>query len=283
MDDARLRSLREEQGMSFAQIAELTGESKDALQKRYKRHVGRLASGAASDVPADGPVGGGGRQGRADARGQEAPASGVGDVQLSFATNAAVRLPFVGLTFGYADLETTSLNASFGRLLCGSDADVFGKVTTLRSDDRKYRGRRRTDDGPLAAAIRDRWESYDVLVTWNGKRFDVPFLNARLTAARAATGDAQTYRPIRGDLKHIDALYLAKGQNMKLHSARLVAVQEFLGLGVEKNSILMDMWQDALDGDRAAMDYVVEHCERDVLVLREAFAHLKPFVKVVHR
>lgn len=182
---------------------------------------------------------------------------------------------FIGIRTGYVDIESTNLGAMFGHVLCTSFADEFGRVETLRIDDARFAGRNIIDDGPLVAGIRDKLETYDVVVGHNFRLFDKAFLNARLIKA----GE----RPIRSDLKIIDSLYLVGGQNMRLGSRRLESVAKFLELPVQKTPLDGTTWQLAGAGDKGALDLVVEHCEHDVLVERLAFARLKGFVSVIHR
>lgn len=182
---------------------------------------------------------------------------------------------FIGLRTGYVDIEATNLGAMFGHVLCTSFADEFGRVETLRIDDARFAGKNIIDDGPLVAGIRDKLETYDVVVGHNFRLYDKAFLNARLVRA----GE----RPIRSDLMIIDSLYLVGGQNMRLGSRRLESVAKFLELPVQKTPLDGQTWQLAGAGDKEALDSVVEHCEHDVLVERLAFARIKNFVSVIHR
>jgi len=175
----------------------------------------------------------------------------------------------------YFDLETTNLKANFGRILCASVADMFGNVRTFRIDEAPYARERRRDDVALAVALRDYLEQFDVILGWYSKMFDVPYLNTRLLIGNE--------RPLRADIMHVDAIWKAKKGSMALHSARLDALAKTFRLDVQKTGLDPEIWNDAADGDKEAMDYVVEHCEADVLVLRKVFHVLKPLIKIVHR
>lgn len=174
----------------------------------------------------------------------------------------------------FVDLETTNLKANFGRILCGSVADMFGNVQTFRIDEAPFKRARRRDDVALAVALRDYLEQFDFMVTWYGKMFDVKYLNTRL-----AIGNE---RPLRSDIIHLDNIFTSRWA-LALHSSRLDAVAKTFRLPVQKTGLDPEIWNDAADGDKEAMDYVVEHCEKDVLVLRQVFYILKPFVKNLHR
>jgi len=175
----------------------------------------------------------------------------------------------------FFDLETTNLKANFGRILCASVADMFGNVRTFRIDEAPWKRERRRDDIALAVGLRDYLEQFDVLVGWYSKMFDIPYLNTRLLIGNE--------RPLRSDMMHFDPIWKAKKGSMALHSARLDAVAKTFRLEVQKTGLDPEIWNDAADGEREAMDYVVEHCEKDVLVLRQAFHILKPLAKIIHR
>jgi len=175
----------------------------------------------------------------------------------------------------FFDLETTNLKANFGRILCASVADMFGNVRTFRIDEAPWKRERRRDDIALAVGLRDYLEQFDVLVGWYSKMFDIPYLNTRLLIGNE--------RPLRSDMMHFDPIWKAKKGSMALHSARLDAVAKTFRLEVQKTGLDPEIWNDAADGQREAMDYVVEHCEKDVLVLRQAFHILKPLAKIIHR
>jgi len=253
-----------EQGYSFPQIGATLGIHAEAARGLFRRRSAR--SGLADT----------GLYLRA-AVGDASPAVGgraASGVEPSLPTEARPdsRSTYVGFDIGYFDLEATGLNGSFGRLHCGSCAHVDGTIWTARIDDPKYQNKRqKSDDGKLAVAIRDHLETHDILISWNGKRsystqgrggFDVPMLNARLINIRERLLDRY--------IEHIDLLKEAR-KHLQLAQYRLASVQTFLELQEEKSAITPRVWQKALDHDRDALDYIVDHCERDVLVLREVF------------
>jgi uncharacterized protein YprB with RNaseH-like and TPR domain len=180
---------------------------------------------------------------------------------------------FVGFETIFWDLETTGLTAIMGRLLACAVADSWGKTQVFRIED--FPGATLIDDGPLAVAIRDYLEDADHWVTWNGKLYDIPFLNARLLKA----GE----RPIRSDIKHTDLMYYSRGSFVRIGSSKLDNVSKFVDSPNRKTPLEWETWQLAGLGDKAAMDLVCEHAVADVLVTRDVFAHLKPHIRNVHR
>ena len=190
----------------------------------------------------------------------ELPATPVGELSAGY----------VGLSIGYFDLETTY--STQPRLLCGAIVDGFGRLRSFTLEE--YPGVSWLDDGPLAVAIARALESYDVVVSWNGKLFDVPVLNGRLAVA----GE----RPVSLRL-HVDAMYLASGSSMRVGRRSLESVSRFFGVASRKTPLDVGTWDRADHGSVEDYRRIVEHCEADVLVLREVFGHLKRNVVRIHR
>lgn len=178
----------------------------------------------------------------------------------------------------FFDTESTDLFASWGRILCCSFVDLFSDdVTTVRGDQKPYVGRNKVDDSRLVVAIRNELERSDIVVGWNSILHDIPLLNARLGAA----GE----RPVRLGEKHgtfhLDLMWYAGGQSMKIGGRRLATVSKFFNVENEKTPLDGETWQLASVGDVDAMDLVVDHCEADVLVTRDVFPYLAPGVKKI--
>lgn len=247
------------QGLSYSEIGAQYGETKDQVRGRHVRWLGRVADDA-SRLPRAVVARAGAGAPRRSRVADKAPLSAEG------------RPGYVGFDIGFLDLEASGLVGTYGRLHLGACAHVDGSVWEARIDDPRYRNKKRpSDDGKLAVALRDHFETHDILVSWNGKRsystqgrggFDVPMLNARLLNV--------SERLLDRFIEHIDLLKEAR-KHLQLHSYRLAAVQEFLELQEEKNAILPAIWHRAMDYDKEALDYVADHCRRDVLVLREVF------------
>lgn len=179
---------------------------------------------------------------------------------------------YVGFKTVYFDTESTDLKGMMGRILCASFADEFGNVENLSIRD--YPGKNVIDDGPLCIAIRDRLNAADIVVGWNSKEHDIRLLNVRLLKAGAD--------PVRGDILHIDLMW-ATNYLYKLGSRRLVSWEQFVGSDHSKTPLEWEVWQMAGAGDEKALDSVIEHCDADVLVLRDVFAATKRSIKNVHR
>jgi uncharacterized protein YprB with RNaseH-like and TPR domain len=178
----------------------------------------------------------------------------------------------------FLDTESTDLEGNFGRLLCYSYVDLDDEqVVTTRRDKKPWKGSKITDDSLVAESCKQDMEDADILVTWNGILHDVPLVNARLSAA--------DLDPVRLGEKfgtwHLDLMYYAGGQSMKIGGRSLDRVAKFFHLPSQKTPLLPEVWADAGAGIKEAMDSVVEHCEFDVKVLKEVWPHLACYVKKI--
>ena len=163
------------------------------------------------------------------------------------------------------DLECTNLNADFGYILCAGIKELGkGSVKTFSVADYPAYKKDPTNDKALVKDVRDYLSEAGAFITWYGQRFDQPFLNSRLTYY------GLTPLP---PVPHIDGWRIAR-EKLKLHSNRLASVSSFLQIA-EKTPLNGPIWIKASAGDPGALKYVIKHCKQDVLVLEQAFEHIK--------
>ncbi len=112
--------------------------------------------------------------------------------------------------------------------------------------------------------------SADTWVTYFGKGFDLKMLNSYFLEA-----GLEPLPPIQ----HVD-LYFTVRNNLLLHSHRLENVARFLGCPYEKTDILPRTWRAAFAGEREAVEYIRDHCLRDVQILAWIYPKLRPFVRL---
>ena len=167
------------------------------------------------------------------------------------------------------DIETSNLAADFGRCLCmgwmwlGDEKPHIASVRTS-----KAWGRDHTDDHTLVAEVQRVIKSADMLVSWYGLKFDVPFLNTRLIYYGLPL--------IPPSIPHVD-LWRTSRYRLKLHSNRLASACDFFNL-TPKTPIRGEAWVKASAGHKPSLRYVEEHCRADVLALRDAYLKLRPLV-----
>lgn len=164
------------------------------------------------------------------------------------------------------DIEATHLKPNVGRILCCSFKEIGGQVWTFDAHQDAYMKPDVYDDGELAIAIRDQLEEFDIIVGWNSKNFDTKFINSRSARVGGRTKVAQY---------HVDGMWSWRSKHLAWSG--LNNVQRFLlpGNETEKTSIEWDKWMQALGWDpelrAAAMAEIVDHCEKDVIVLEDVY------------
>jgi len=176
------------------------------------------------------------------------------------------------------DLETTNLNANFGIILCGvvkPFPSVRGQITKpiiFRGDDYPQWKYKRSNDFPVCQDIYNELMDYDIWIAHNGVRFDVPFLRTRLIKRKILLAQPKIIDPVR----------LAR-RFLKLGYNSLEAVGHHLGYS-GKTKVDGQYWnRAALDGCRKSMDYIVEHCIADTILLENVANDLRTFVPKVNQ
>lgn len=174
-----------------------------------------------------------------------------------------------GLKVAVWDIESTGLNADYGYVLCVSFLDIHtNKTVTVRIDDPRNPDKN-SDKWVLKEAIKI-MNSFDLLVGWYSCRFDHPFINTRALKHRLKLPQ-RNYRR--------DLWFTSRGQ-LKLRSNRLAVVGDFLFGKTKKNAITPKFWNGAIRGEKAALDYVVHHCELD---LQETLRVYKRFLPMLSK
>lgn len=166
------------------------------------------------------------------------------------------------MRFAMMDIEATGLEASYGRLLCCcfkfTDED---KVRTARA--------RFCRNEPAALKeITRLFDEADVIVGWNSKLYDVPYINARLMQ--------HNLPPLKHQKMHLDIMYQAR--KMRLRGSRMDYVSKDLKTKVVKHDVPAWQWVLAAEGNQKAGDEIAYHCHQDVLLTEELFHRLKPFI-----
>lgn len=187
------------------------------------------------------------------------------------------------MRIAFTDGEMSNLQADFGQLLCACVVECKALTpkqvkagvkpwTNLRTFQLHDYRSKRWDDKGLAIDWRDALEEYDLIISWNGIKFDLPYLNTRLRRWGA--------RELRSP-KHKDLMYTARFK-LRLASASLDSVSTFLGIhdkyGIAKTRMEPERWTMAMGGHEASFRYIVTHCQLDVKVLAAVWQETKHLV-----
>lgn len=165
------------------------------------------------------------------------------------------------------DIECTSLDASYGRILC-----VCAKFDDEKSP-RTLSAPLLKDEKALLRAFSSWWAEADIVAGWNSKLFDVAFLNARRMFHRLL--------PLDPSKKHIDLLFQSK--KLRFRGNRLDGVSKDLRTKCKKYDVPAYRWVEAAEGQPLAQSLIIKHCQLDVLLTEEMLLRLKPLLVHITR
>ena len=165
------------------------------------------------------------------------------------------------------DLETSSLEADAGII-------VGAGLMTEAGKSEYFQARKTGEEKSLLTKLLQRLGSYDVIVTWSGRGFDVPFLTSRLLK------HSMDPRGVLGKL-HLDLNEVVRSR-LRLTFTYLDHVCDFFGIRREKGPMGLEvpaLFVRALEGDEAALQLIRNHCIDDLRVTREVFLKLRPLLE----
>jgi uncharacterized protein YprB with RNaseH-like and TPR domain len=171
---------------------------------------------------------------------------------------------------GFFDIETSNLKANVGVLLSYAIKDndsneVLGRVITkkeLFSD---------SSDKKIVQECQNDLMKFDIIVTYYGTRFDIPFVRTR------AIYHGLEF-PAYGEIVHTDLYYIVRNKFCLTSNKLVVACVVLLG-DSSKTDINYELWFRAAQGRKDALDYVWEHNQADVIDTGRLYHRVIPFKK----
>lgn len=161
---------------------------------------------------------------------------------------------------GVFDIETAwGFNADSGFMICyvlkeyHHNKSYFDCLTKKDVDD--FINKDIPLDKRVCLSLSKDLKNFNVLVTFNGTRFDIPYSRTRLLKHGL---DFPKY----GFVKHIDLYYMVK-YKLKLRRNSLETACRLFNIE-GKNHVDFEIWQRASFGDEKALSYILDHCKRDV-------------------
>jgi uncharacterized protein YprB with RNaseH-like and TPR domain len=170
----------------------------------------------------------------------------------------------------YLDIESSALNASFGIVLCyclkGEDGKWFKRSITpeeIRSG---------VFDKPLLKQFCKDVRHFDRVIGYYSSKFDIPFLRTRCIHHHLDF-------PIFKELLHTDMYFVAK-RNTLPYSRRLGVLAPFFGIPSKGHPLNGDVWLKCLSGNQKAIDFVLTHCEEDIISTQKLWKKLNPYTRL---
>jgi len=166
---------------------------------------------------------------------------------------------------GFLDIEATNLDADFGFILSycikvAQEDEIYMDV--LKPKDLKV-AKAGDEDRRIVVQLLEDLNNFDKIVTYYGKRYDIPYIRARAVSMGIPF-------PNFGTLKHID-LYDTIKHKFKLSSRRLENACRVLLGETDKTRVDGKYWRAASRGDKASLDYIIDHNQKDVVDLEKLY------------
>lgn len=183
------------------------------------------------------------------------------------------------LRVGYFDIESTDLDCEFGNVVCwcikarGVDRIDSAVWTRKEATDWKKRDKR------IIAELMEAFKKYDILYTHFGedRRFDYPMIRSR-----ALYWNLDHLLPRQGEAFIFDTWKIARNK-LRMKSNRLDRIAKFLHIEVEKTYLDPEVWSAVRIGKQDAIDYVYDHCKKDVLVLEKVHERIRCVERPIYR
>jgi len=167
------------------------------------------------------------------------------------------------------DIEATGLKADFAFLLCVAFGDVGKKKVELLSLSQYGDKNPLTYEEDLVNDVAKKMQDIDVLLSYYGKGYDIPFLNSKMLEYKLA--------PLP-NTPHIDIYWTAKS-NFSLSRKSMQNVAYFSQVAHEKSGVEGRLWKAAMAGNQKALRQIEIHNIADIEVLRDVYIELRPYVR----
>ena len=170
-------------------------------------------------------------------------------------------------TIGYLDIETTGLKANVDIMLSWAikTRDKDEVVSDVIKKSEVFSGKY---DYRIVKSLIKALGNYDIIMTYYGTRFDVPFMRTR------ALDHGLPFPKFRS-LSHKDIYYLVRSK-LQLTRSSLKTATEFLGIQ-GKTNLDPRVWRDARYGDAKALKYVFDHNVADVEILEDLHKKIEEY------
>jgi len=179
---------------------------------------------------------------------------------------------------GFIDIESSGLKADFAIVICYCILDLHTNEMLSRIITKKelFDDGHDPDHALLKQCVKD-MRKFDRLIGYysGDYRFDIPFLRAR------AISQNITF-PEYGSI-YFEDVYSVMKSKIAISSRRLENSSRFLMGESSKTHWAAKHWIRSLQGKQDSLDYILDHCKRDVHDLKKLYLKLYPFTKHTNR
>lgn len=168
------------------------------------------------------------------------------------------------------DIETSNLDADFGRIFCigykwYDESTVHCPSIVLPEQGKSWDNA----EHELIETFMQVYETADISVTYNGILFDLPYINTKYMRYHSSGAPAPVAQT---------DLYWTVKSKTRLSRKSLQNLSYYLGGEYQKSGVEPRLWLAAREGNKAALRAIIQHCKIDVLALEEDYTRLRPFI-----
>jgi uncharacterized protein YprB with RNaseH-like and TPR domain len=146
--------------------------------------------------------------------------------QMNYYTSRLMNRYFEGMKVGVFDIETMGLNPALTEVILAGFLEINPDGS---AEATQYFANSRADEPELLYAVFEEFKKYDILLTFNGKHFDLPFV-----CRRAELNDLKEFRP---GCYNLDLYLVLHGHsNLKqiIKSLKQKNVEDYMGFHIER-------------------------------------------------
>jgi uncharacterized protein YprB with RNaseH-like and TPR domain len=186
---------------------------------------------------------------------------------------------------GYLDIETDNLKADFSTMLTWCIKERDGRITyDVVTKKELFDG---LGDERIVKSCVDELSKYDIICTYFGKVFDIPFLRTKslhynlpfpgFTTEFSVSKTGRDVVRTSPDIYHFDIYFLAKSK-LCLSRKSLESVCDYLNIK-GKTPIDREIWRRGKYGDPDALRDILSHNKGDVEILERLHKKLEDHSK----
>jgi uncharacterized protein YprB with RNaseH-like and TPR domain len=167
----------------------------------------------------------------------------------------------------FLDIESSNLRADIGQIIAvGIIKDKKKEVKFVEKPE---------EEKEVLKWLKKELEGCDLVITWYGSRFDLPFL-----MTRAIINDLDMSELLK--IPSLDICEFCK-RNLSFSKNNLSEVCKILGIPKNREISgreVLKLYLKAIHGDKKAKEKIIEHCLDDLEVLEEIFKKLEPYLSL---
>lgn len=170
------------------------------------------------------------------------------------------------------DIETTSLAADAGQVVCIGMAEYF------KGKERIIFVKKPEEEKSSLREFIEFFQQVNIYFTWGGLGFDVPFLISRCVRLRIDPSPML-------EARHIDLMEVSKN-HLRLSSNSLQSVSRYLGMPFTEEYLGIDvprLYAEHLAGKKGRKAIIINHCRNDLRRILAVAKLLRPLIQSIYR